>query len=165
MTSGVCDVSIDSDSENMTKYIAGKLAIKCKAGDCILLKGDLGAGKTTFARGFIQALTTQEEEVLSPTFSIVQSYKTKEHGEVWHFDLYRLKSSDELQEIGFEDALAGGISLVEWPELIEKDVSSHALQVNITSGDAPDSRCLNFTSRNERWHKYLELIKQEQNQQ
>lgn len=83
-----------------------------------LLVGDLGAGKTAFTRGFIQSFAgLNKEEVPSPTFTLVQTYDT-EKGTIWHFDLYRLKDAEEVWELGFEDALSSGISLIEWPERI-----------------------------------------------
>ncbi len=80
------------------------------------LNGPLGAGKTCLARGLIEALQPVDaEEVVSPTFTLVQTYPTAA-GAVWHFDLYRLKHPDEVLELGLEDALAEGIAVIEWPE-------------------------------------------------
>lgn len=77
-----------------------------------------------FSRAFIRSCGLPEEEVPSPTFTLVQMYdgETKNHPvlTVWHFDLYRLKSADEIYELGFEEALADGVSLIEWPERAEK---------------------------------------------
>jgi tRNA threonylcarbamoyladenosine biosynthesis protein TsaE len=102
-----------------TERLAAIIAAETRAGDAILLSGDLGAGKTHFARAFINALTTAPEEVPSPTFTLVQTYEAQIQGEaveIWHFDLYRLKSPDETLELGIEEAFAAGIALVEWPD-------------------------------------------------
>ena len=102
-------------TENHTKLLAESLAKIAKKGDIFLLSGNLGAGKTTFARFFIQFFLGKGEEVLSPTFTIVQAYPTHLFT-IWHFDLYRIENSNELEEIGWEDAFYTGVSLVEWPE-------------------------------------------------
>lgn len=106
---------IDLADERATLALGARLAGAAVRGDIFALAGDLGAGKTTLARGFIRALTTPEEEVPSPTFTLVQTYDTPK-GMVWHFDLYRLEDPEEAWELGIEEAFADGISLVEWPE-------------------------------------------------
>lgn len=102
-------------TENHTKLLAESLAKIAQKGDIFLLKGDLGTGKTTFARFFIRSLMDESEQVPSPTFNIVQTYEGLNF-DIWHFDLYRLESSRELEEIGLEDSFYGGVSLIEWPE-------------------------------------------------
>lgn len=94
---------------------AKEMADNSKPGEVFALKGTLGVGKSFFAKHFINALTEKRIEVLSPTFNLVYSYQTKK-GEVFHFDLYRLKDPEELENIGFFDALSNGICLIEWPE-------------------------------------------------
>lgn len=98
-----------------TKKIAQDIARLSMPKDVILLEGDLGAGKTEFARAFIRALTYDEMIVPSPTFTLVEIYEAS-IGAIWHFDLYRLKSKDEIWDLGIEEAFAQGISLIEWPE-------------------------------------------------
>jgi len=102
-----------------TERLAAIIAAEARPRDAILLSGDLGAGKTHFARAFINALADTAEEVPSPTFTLVQSYAATVAGqpvEIAHFDLYRLKSSEETIELGIEEAFAEGVSLVEWPD-------------------------------------------------
>jgi len=107
-----------SDSEAATTLLAARLAAITERGDVLALEGPLGAGKTVFARGFIRALTSPNEEVPSPTFTLVQVYEGAA-GPVYHFDLYRIETADELYELGIEEAFAEGITLIEWPERAE----------------------------------------------
>lgn len=105
---------IDLPDESATSRLAAQLAALARPGDVIALKGDLGAGKTVFARAFIRA-RGGDETVPSPTFTLVQTYDLP-GGAVWHFDLYRLRTEDEAWELGIEEAFDGGIALIEWPE-------------------------------------------------
>lgn len=102
-------------SENETVALGESLAKLARPGDVLALHGPLGAGKTTLARGFITARTEIAEDVVSPTFTLVQVYDA-EPAPIWHFDLYRLTNVEDVLELGWDDALSGGISLVEWPE-------------------------------------------------
>ncbi|WP_459859523.1 tRNA (adenosine(37)-N6)-threonylcarbamoyltransferase complex ATPase subunit type 1 TsaE [Dongia sp. agr-C8] len=113
------EIDLNLPDPAATERLAAIIAGQVHPGDVILLSGDLGAGKTHFARAFINALTSAPEEVPSPTFTLVQTYDAAVGGEpveIWHFDLYRLKSPDETLELGIEEAFAEGISLVEWPD-------------------------------------------------
>lgn len=114
--------------------LAKKIANDAKTGDVFGLKGTLGAGKSFFAQAFINALRDknngENQEVLSPTFNLVYSYDTNK-GEVAHFDLYRLKSEDELENIGFFDALQNGISLIEWPEVAARYLKRNYVEIEI----------------------------------
>lgn len=95
--------------------LAQPLAKALRKGDAIALWGDLGVGKTTFARVLIQTLVGEEIDVPSPTFTLIQTYDST-HGEIWHCDLYRLKEPEEAFELGLEDAFHDAICLIEWPE-------------------------------------------------
>jgi tRNA threonylcarbamoyladenosine biosynthesis protein TsaE len=120
------------NSQDEMAALAAKIAASAKEGDIIGLKGTLGAGKSFFAKNFINALQEKPSEVLSPTFNLVYSYETKK-GEIFHFDLYRLKSADELENIGFFDALQSGISLIEWPEIAEDFLGKNYSEIEIKS--------------------------------
>ncbi|MET3599673.1 tRNA (adenosine(37)-N6)-threonylcarbamoyltransferase complex ATPase subunit type 1 TsaE [Martelella mangrovi] len=101
--------------EAATIAFAEKLAPLLTTGDCLALSGDLGMGKSTFARALIRArLGEPSLDVPSPTFTLVQLYDGAPP--LYHFDLYRLSDPDELIELGFDEALDEGISLIEWPE-------------------------------------------------
>jgi len=122
-----------------TERLAAIVAAEARPGDVILLSGDLGAGKTHFARAFINALSDRAEEVPSPTFTLVQSYAAivaDRPVEISHFDLYRLKSAEETIELGIEEAFAEGISLVEWPDRLGSMTPKHHLLLHLEI--APD---------------------------
>lgn len=110
-------------------------------GSVLCLWGNLGMGKSVFARALIRALAGDPAlDVPSPTYMLVQTYETK-RGEVFHFDLYRLSAPDEIYEIGWEDALAEGIVIVEWPERLGNLLPARRIDVRIAEGsEGPDSR-------------------------
>jgi N-acetylmuramate 1-kinase len=120
--------------------LAELLALYVRGGDLILLEGDLGAGKTTFARAFIRALAADALlEVPSPTFALLQSYETHRLT-VHHFDLYRLGGPADVREIGFEDALTAGLVLVEWPDRADGLLPPERLTVQLADGPDADHR-------------------------
>ncbi len=103
------------NDEAATGKLARALARVLVAGDAVALSGPLGSGKTCLVRAVVRALGRPDEEVPSPTFTLVQTYDLPAFT-LWHFDLYRLESPGEADELGFEDALADGVSMIEWPE-------------------------------------------------
>jgi tRNA threonylcarbamoyl adenosine modification protein YjeE len=111
-----------------TARLGRAIARGLNAGDAVALWGDLGAGKTTLARTILQALGVRED-VPSPTFTLVQGYDTTPA--VAHYDLYRLKSAREMQELGFDDALDRGAVLVEWPDRAPEALPPEALHVRL----------------------------------
>lgn len=129
---------VDLPDEAATAALAAKISALAEVGDVIALKGDLGSGKTSFARSFIRA-RGGAEEVPSPTFTLVQIYELGS-GAIWHFDLYRLKSREEAWELGIEDAFSEGISLIEWPERLGPLLPRRRLEIEFLFGDQPEAR-------------------------
>ncbi len=107
--------------------LARRLAPCLATGDMLALRGDLGAGKSTFARALIRALVGKAIDVPSPTFTLVQMYETAQFP-IRHFDLYRLSKPEELEELGWDDARAAGLVIVEWPERLA-EIPKEALMV------------------------------------
>ena len=116
----------------MIRVGAATLAPRLKAGDVVTLSGDLGAGKTAFARALINIMSEEPEEVPSPTFTLVQVYETDEGTDIWHFDLYRLPEEEmDILELGWEEARRFGISLVEWPDRLGGLLPADRLEISI----------------------------------
>lgn len=138
--------------------LGAKLGKILRLGDVVLLYGDLGAGKTTFSRGLIQSLLLDPEEVVSPTFTLVQTYPAADFM-VYHYDLYRLEVGDAstLTELGWDESLSDGVTLVEWPErLADSYRPKRALFIRITS--CPDhSRDLEWSGHIS-WQNRLNFI-------
>jgi tRNA threonylcarbamoyladenosine biosynthesis protein TsaE len=136
-----------------TERLAAIIARQARPGDAILLSGDLGAGKTHFARAFINALTTASEDVPSPTFTLVQTYDAVAQGipvRIWHFDLYRLKSPEETLELGIDEVFAEGIALIEWPDRLGHYKPRQHLELRLAiTGEAARLAALLPT---EAWH-------------
>jgi tRNA threonylcarbamoyladenosine biosynthesis protein TsaE len=113
-----------------TARLGALIASLLRIGDAVCLYGPLGAGKSTLARALIRALTTADEDVPSPTFTLVQTYLGPEF-EIAHFDLYRLKSAREAYEIGLDEAMETGAAVIEWPERLEGDLPPARLDVQL----------------------------------
>ena len=114
-------LEFDCDLEKLNQF-SKELAEKSQAGDIFFLLGDLGAGKTTFARFFINSLFDKEEinrpkNIQSPSYPIMINYSLKNY-EIFHYDLYRLKNKNELTEINFFEDFSKNLSIIEWPNLI-----------------------------------------------
>lgn len=112
-----------------TERLGASIAARLAVGGAVLLKGDLGTGKTTLARSILYTLGVREI-VPSPTFTLVQTYETPVLA-VRHYDLYRIESAEELDELGLEDALAEGAVLIEWPERAGARMPADALIVEL----------------------------------
>jgi tRNA threonylcarbamoyladenosine biosynthesis protein TsaE len=134
------DLVLNLPDESATAGLAARLARRARQGDVIGLEGELGSGKTSFARAFIRALGSGTEEVPSPTFTLVEIYAFAGKPPVWHFDLYRLGAPEEAYELGIEEALAEGISLIEWPERLGPLMPAEHLRLALAPGSTPTSR-------------------------
>jgi len=112
-------------NEMATESLGATLAMRLRRGDVVGLKGDLGAGKTTLARAIIRAAADDPDLIVpSPTFTLVEVYETP-RGPFWHFDLYRLEAPEQVYELGWEEALAEGVVLLEWPERLGPLLPKH----------------------------------------
>ena len=131
-------VTIELPNENATAALAARIAALAQPGDVIALKGELGAGKTSFARAFIRS-RGGAEEVPSPTFTLVQVYELP-GAAIWHFDCYRLRDSEEGWELRIEDAFHEGISLIEWPERLGSLLPERRLEIALLPGGTPEAR-------------------------
>ena len=117
--------------EEATTALGGWFAAHLQAGDTLLLSGPIGAGKSHFARAFIRARLGRQEDVPSPSFTLVQTYQADV--EIWHSDLYRLSHPDEVFELGLDDACSTAICLVEWPDRLGKFVPKQAISISFAS--------------------------------
>ena len=137
-------MEITTNSPVETEAAGAALAAELKPGSVIAFTGDLGAGKTAFTRGLARGLGV-EERVTSPTGTIVNEYAGGRLPLV-AFDMYRLGSSDELFDIGWEDYLArGGVCAVEWSETIADALEEDAIRVDIRRGEHDDQRIITIT--------------------
>ena len=134
-----------------TARLARRIARRARPRDVIALQGELGSGKTFFARAFIG-----EEDVPSPTFTLVQIYERPE-GRIWHFDLYRLDSPDQAIELGIEEAFATGIALIEWPERLGPLLPRERLDVALAFAAEPEARDTTLTGHG-RWAALVEEL-------
>lgn len=133
-----------------TDALARRMAPLLQPGDVVLLQGQIGAGKTQFARALIHALGVAED-VPSPTFTLVQTYDAG--FDIWHADLYRLSHPDEAVELGLLEAFETALCLVEWPEKLGADRPEKALTLRFSvSGEG---REVAFLSDNPAWHERL----------
>lgn len=137
--------AISLPSESDTLALGRALAAQAKAGDVITLTGSLGAGKTVLARGFVTARIGTTIDVASPTFTLVNVYDSLEPP-IWHFDLYRLESSDEIEELGLDEALTSGISLIEWPNIAEGWLPPDHLHIDLRVENDNQSRMATLSS-------------------
>jgi tRNA threonylcarbamoyl adenosine modification protein YjeE len=145
-----------------TGRLAQVIAQIAGPGDVIGLIGDLGCGKTTFARAFLHARHGQGEgeaapfDVPSPSFTLVETYDLP-GAPVWHFDLYRIESPDEAIEIGFDEALGHAIALIEWPERLGDMLPADRLEIELEFAGHEDLRSA-IISGSASWASRLEGV-------
>ena len=150
----------NSKSENDTKKLAMKMASMLKKGDLIVLCGELGSGKTKFTEGFLTYFGL-ENEISSPTFTIVNEYK-KDDINIYHFDVYRLEDSSEFYAIGGDEYFENGICLIEWGELIEDALPNEYIKIDFSRDDSNENeRILNIQSIGNKYDNIIESLKGE----
>ena len=137
-----------------TCALAQAIAPRLGPGDTLLLAGDIGAGKTHFARCLIQTLLTVPEDIPSPTFTLVQTYATPV-GEVWHADLYRLGHTSEIVELGLAEAFETAITLVEWPDRLGPLAPADALHIELQTDATRNAREAHFSATGGGWQDRL----------
>ncbi len=137
--------------------MAAAVARLLVAGDVVTLRGDVGAGKTSFAQTLIHTLAADVGDVTSPTFNLMQSYEvTLGNGQpdiIWHLDLYRLEEASEASALGLEE-LEAHIMLIEWPEIIQHTLPKARLDIYFSFCDDAEKRTL-LLHGNEAWRKRL----------
>lgn len=131
-----------SESVSKTEKIAASLATKLKGMEVIALYGDLGAGKTAFTKGLAKTLGVNPDEVHSPTFTLLNEYNGKY--KIYHFDMYRINSIEELYSLGFFDFIENGIIITEWSENVDKFLPESTIKIHIEYGQNENERLLKF---------------------
>ena len=125
---GTNSKKLDISSEKQTRALAKRLSDFFKKGDLVFLFGEIGTGKTTFVKNFINNLQKKNQEniteVPSPTFNILNEYKIK-NLDIYHYDLYRVKDKEELQNLGQINGNSNALVFVEWPELLKKNILNY----------------------------------------
>lgn len=148
MTTSTRTILLNSDKE--TASFARSLGAVLQVGDTVLLSGDVGAGKSFLARHLIQSLIGEDEDVPSPTFTLIQTYDVPA-GDLWHSDLYRLSDLSEIEELGLIAAFEAAICLVEWPDRLGPYTPASALSLQLSDGLSDDSRILKLSWTDPRW--------------
>lgn len=134
---------LDLADETATAALGARIGAAARAGDVVALSGDLGAGKTTLARGLIRSLAGPATEAPSPTFTLVQAYAAPAFA-IWHFDLYRLNDPREARELGLEEA-EDGLAVIEWPERLGRYLPLARLEVRLSfAGQGRIARLVDF---------------------
>ena len=150
-------MTIRTGSADATRAAAAALGPLLEAGDVVALVGDLGAGKTAFAQGLARGLDVLGP-VTSPTFTIVQEYEGRLP--LKHVDVYRLDRIQDLHDLGFDELVDDGVTVVEWGDLVEQAVPAEHLVVRFTPGDADTERVLELTFHGSRWRGRRPAIEQ-----
>lgn len=146
-----------SKSENETINFAYNLAKHLKNGNIIILSGDLGSGKTKFTQGILKYFNL-ENEISSPTFTIVNEYNAQDIN-IYHFDVYRLSDSDEFYAIGGEEYLNNGICIIEWGEIIEDILPNDYIKISFSKNEENENyRNLSITAFGENSNKICKTI-------
>lgn len=151
------ELIVNLDNENTTRSLGIALSELIKIGDIILLEGEMGSGKTFLARSIISNLLEEKYkgiEIPSPTFSLVQEYNCKQFT-LGHADLYRIKSSNELEALGIDNILERGPVLIEWPEKIKNFYENDTLEIKFKNIN--EKKSIELTNI-KGWKKRISLI-------
>lgn len=147
-------IPLVSESESHTQEIAIRLLPYLEAGMVLLLNGPIGAGKSVFARAIISSLLAKsgmEEDIPSPTFTLVQSYETEEF-DIWHVDLYRIESELEIIELGLEEAFETSLCIIEWGEKLGRFTPDNHIEISFEPMTSFKSgRRLTFTTKDSKY--------------
>ena len=127
-----------SKSESDTIAFAKKLASKLHKSDVVVLTGELGSGKTTFTEGFLEHFNLQNE-ISSPTFTIVNEYNAPDGLNIYHFDVYRLEDSEEFYAIGGEEYFENGICIIEWGEIIKDALPKNYIHITFEKSNEDEN--------------------------
>ncbi len=147
-------MKIVSSSSIDTIQVAKRLSRYLRKGDCVVLEGPLGSGKTVFAKGIASGMGFDPDQVTSSSFVLMQQYKTKRM-DIYHLDFYRIKSMIDLHGIGYEEVFSSkGLTIVEWPDIIEGFLSEDHIVVKIKT-ISPTKRSIDIDSKNKRIKKIL----------
>ncbi|MEP2782443.1 MAG: tRNA (adenosine(37)-N6)-threonylcarbamoyltransferase complex ATPase subunit type 1 TsaE [Pseudoruegeria sp.] len=146
--------------EHQATQLAQHLSPLLGVGDCLLLSGPVGAGKSHFARSIILSKLTEPEDVPSPTFTLVQTYETSET-EIWHCDLYRLSDAEDALELGLDDAFDTALCLIEWPDRLGKYAPENALSLAFDHKPDGAGRTLIMSGATARWAHTLDQLNNE----
>ena len=128
-------IPTEADTIALSRNLARTLTPHC----AVLLHGPLGSGKTTFARALIQTLLGRDETVPSPSFTLLETYEWN-NTIISHYDLYRIKNADEISELGLDDALSRGLTIIEWPGMVEEYIASRLKTIHIYFSYNADGR-------------------------
>lgn len=124
--------------EAATLRLGAELAPRLRAGDVVYLRGDLGMGKSSLARGLIRALTSPDQDVPSPTFTLMQAYEAPDF-DIAHLDLYRLTDPEEAYELGLDELLPSAVLLIEWPDRLGHLGFDDRLEISLEQADKTNS--------------------------
>ena len=146
-----------SHNENETLSFGKKLASFLKKGDILVLTGELGSGKTKLTEGILTYYGL-EDEISSPTFTIVNEY-VKDNTKIFHFDVYRLEDSSEFYAIGGEEYFENGICIIEWGKIIQDALPKDYIHIQFERNDVDENtRILNITSYGEKYDELLNAL-------
>ena len=151
------DLTIYLQDPATTARLGLLLSAQLRAGDVVALEGMLGVGKSVLARAVISTLCPQEDDIPSPTFTLVQTYEPDNMPMIMHFDLYRLDTPEEALELGIEDAFIDAVSLVEWPQRLGGYLPRTALTIALSDGNSDTSRRAKLHG-GARWQPLLEAL-------